>query len=80
MKFEGEGPVSSEEEFLSIDRGYTSDSELVKSPRHGQIPRPQSPNIIPITIPPQTNNGGWILVSDSHSGITIISYFMLSNS
>ncbi|KAI4455886.1 guanyl-nucleotide exchange factor [Holotrichia oblita] len=61
---EGEGPVSSEEESSITDRGYTSDSELTKSPKHSS--RSQSPIILPITTPPQhtTNTGGWILVGN----------------
>lgn len=52
---EGESPVNSEEETIKSDRGYTSDSELAKSPKHA-VTRPQSPVIVP-------NGGGWILVS-----------------
>ncbi|KAK9718628.1 Guanine nucleotide exchange factor in Golgi transport N-terminal [Popillia japonica] len=61
---EGEGPVSSEEESSITDRGYTSDSELTKSPKHTS--RSQSPIVLPITTPPQhtTNTGGWILVGN----------------
>ncbi|GJQ80967.1 putative regulation of ARF protein signal transduction [Trypoxylus dichotomus] len=61
---EGEGPISSEEESSITDRGYTSDSELTRSPKHSS--RSQSPIILPITTPPQhtTNTGGWILVGN----------------
>lgn len=58
-KSEGEGPISSEEESVATDRGYTSDSELTKSPKHNS--RPNSPQ----TTSPQNNaTGGWILVID----------------
>lgn len=60
-KSEGEAPVSSEEESISTDRGYTSDSELTKSPRHVQSPRSQSPIIVPQTT---NNTGGWIIVGN----------------
>lgn len=55
--------MSSEEESLSTDRGYTSDSELTKSPKH-MSSRSQSPVILPIPYNgSQSNNiGGWILV------------------
>lgn len=63
-KSEGEGPISSEEESASTDRGYTSDSELAKSPRHASS-RSQSPLIVPISSTgSHTNTGGWILVGN----------------
>ncbi|XP_022900368.2 Golgi-specific brefeldin A-resistance guanine nucleotide exchange factor 1 [Onthophagus taurus] len=63
-KSEGEGPVSSEEESVS-DRGYTSDSELSKSPKFNGH-RSTSPVIVPpqTVPPPQNNSGGWILVGN----------------
>lgn len=50
--------ISSEEESIATDRGYTSDSELTRTPKHTS--RPQSPLI---TMPPTYNStGGWIFV------------------
>lgn len=68
-KSEGEGPASSEDETISTDRGYTSDSELTRSPRHGHISRSQSPTVLPVStsatqISVQNNAGGWILVGN----------------
>lgn len=62
-KSDGECPASSEEESLSTDRGYTSDSELTKSPKHATS-RPQSPVILPVSYSGSQNGntGGWILV------------------
>lgn len=58
---EGESPANSEEESsFKNERGYTSDSELAKSPKHGSA-RPQSPVIVPAA--GSANGGGWILVS-----------------
>lgn len=63
-KSEGEAPASSEDE-INTDRGYTSDSELTRSPRHPSQ-RSQSPVILAPVAPPagaqQSNTGGWILV------------------
>jgi brefeldin A-resistance guanine nucleotide exchange factor 1 len=56
-KSDGEGPPASDEE-SSIDRGYTSDSELSKSPKHSN--RPHSPQVSPGS----PNTGGWILVGN----------------
>lgn len=62
-KSEGESPVNSEEESVKAERGYTSDSELTKSPRQTSA-RSQSPIVVPLTMSNSTNNtGGWILVS-----------------
>lgn len=55
--------MNSEEESVKAERGYTSDSELTKSPKQISA-RPQSPTVVPITMSNSTNNtGGWILVS-----------------
>lgn len=61
---EPECAMSSEEESLNADKGYTSDSELTKSPKHAAV-RSQSPIIVPVSPigTPQNNAGGWILVS-----------------
>ncbi|KAB0793293.1 hypothetical protein PPYR_12913 [Photinus pyralis] len=63
-KSDGEGAASSEDEHVSTDRGYTSDSELTRSPKHVSSSRPQSPLIVtassPVTV--QSNTGGWIVV------------------
>lgn len=56
-KSEGESPLNSDEETLKNERGYTSDSELAKSPKHT---RPHSPVIVPSAV---SNGGGWILVN-----------------
>ncbi|RZC32907.1 Sec7 domain containing protein [Asbolus verrucosus] len=56
-KSDGEGPPGSDEE--TIDRGYTSDSELSRSPKHTSN-RSQSPQMSPGT----PNTGGWILVGN----------------
>lgn len=58
---DGESPTNSEEESAKNERGYTSDSELAKSPRHA---RPQSPVIVPAA--GAANGGGWILVSQKN--------------
>lgn len=59
---DGESPTNSGgEESLKMERGYTSDSELAKSPRHVAAARPQSPVIVPAA--GNANGGGWILVS-----------------
>ncbi|KAJ8916109.1 hypothetical protein NQ315_004476 [Exocentrus adspersus] len=60
-KSDGENQVNSDEE-VSTDRGYTSDSELTKSPKHGQ--RPHSPLIVPTSPVGTPNTGGWILVGN----------------
>lgn len=61
-KSDGEAPASSEEESVSTDRGYTSDSELTRSPKH-VASRPQSPIIVPVSYSgTPANAGGWILV------------------
>lgn len=60
-KSDGENQANSDEE-VSTDRGYTSDSELTKSPKHGQQ-RPHSPLIVPTSPIGTPNTGGWILVS-----------------
>lgn len=67
-KSEGEGPISSDEEAISTDRGYTSDTELTRSPKSG-APRPQSPVVAAVTTPvsqatTRSSSGGWILVSN----------------
>lgn len=58
---DGENPTNSDEEEITTDRGYTSDSELTKSPKHIDH-RAYSPVMAnsPIGSP---NTGGWILVS-----------------
>lgn len=61
-KSDGENQANSDEE-VSTDRGYTSDSELTKSPKHGQQ-RPHSPLIVPSSPVGTPNTGGWILVSN----------------
>ncbi|KAJ8926524.1 hypothetical protein NQ314_021126 [Rhamnusium bicolor] len=61
-KSDGETQVNSDEE-VSTDRGYTSDSELTKSPKHGQQ-RPHSPIIVPNSPVGTPNTGGWILVGN----------------
>lgn len=43
------------------DRGYTSDSELTKSPKHNNQ-RANSPLILPTSPSGTANTGGWILV------------------
>lgn len=67
-KSEGEGPVSSDEEAINTDRGYTSDSELTRSPKQTAASRSQSPTDVPITTSVSQStikgsSGGWILVS-----------------
>ncbi|CAH1968968.1 unnamed protein product [Acanthoscelides obtectus] len=63
-KSDGENQQSGDEEAISSDRGYTSDSELTKSPtkhNHGQQ-RTHSPSATsPVGTP---NMGGWILVGN----------------
>nr|CAI5834185.1 unnamed protein product [Callosobruchus analis] len=64
-KSDGENQQSGDEEAVSSDRGYTSDSELTKSPSkhgHGQQ-RTHSPVVStsPVGTP---NMGGWILVGN----------------
>ncbi|VEN56541.1 unnamed protein product, partial [Callosobruchus maculatus] len=64
-KSDGENQQSGDEEAVSSDRGYTSDSELTKSPtkhNHGQQ-RTHSPVVStsPVGTP---NMGGWILVGN----------------
>ncbi|CAH1155460.1 unnamed protein product [Phaedon cochleariae] len=60
VKSEENSTVNSDEESPVTDRGYTSDSEVTKSPKH----RPQSPVIIPISPVGTPNTGGWILVGN----------------
>lgn len=57
---DGENPTNSDEDDISADRGYTSDSELTKSPKHVQ-PRTNS-TVIPNSPVGSPNTGGWILV------------------
>ncbi|KAJ3644551.1 hypothetical protein Zmor_022276 [Zophobas morio] len=57
-KSDGEGVAPSDEE-TNTDRGYTSDSELSRSPRHANN-RSQSPQFSPGS----PNTGGWILVGN----------------
>lgn len=45
-----------------MDRGYTSDSELTKSPKNTSV-RSQSPVLLSPTSPASNNSGGWIFVS-----------------
>lgn len=64
---EGDSPTNSEEETLKQhERGYTSDSELTKSPKHAAATavRSQSPVIVPVGA--SANGGGWILVSENY--------------
>lgn len=58
---DGENPTNSDEDDVSGDRGYTSDSELTKSPKHVHQ-RTNSP-AVPISPVGSPNTGGWILVS-----------------
>ncbi|KAG5880373.1 hypothetical protein JTB14_027280 [Gonioctena quinquepunctata] len=51
-----------DEENTITERGYTSDSELTKSPKHNQQ-RPQSP-LTPISPIGTPSTGGWILVGN----------------
>ncbi|XP_066139607.1 Golgi-specific brefeldin A-resistance guanine nucleotide exchange factor 1 [Euwallacea fornicatus] len=63
-KSDGETQVNSDEESVISDRGYTSDSELTKSPKHNNNQRAHSPLIVhhsPVGTP---NAGGWILVGN----------------
>ncbi|ERL94183.1 hypothetical protein D910_11465 [Dendroctonus ponderosae] len=62
-KSEGETQVNSDEESVVSDRGYTSDSELTKTPKHSN-PRAQSPLIVPTSPVGTPNTGGWILVGN----------------
>lgn len=56
--------MQSEEDTPKTDRGYTSDSELAKSPKHA-AGRSHSPIIVPAVGTNTINNtGGWILVSN----------------
>ncbi|KAF5306262.1 hypothetical protein FQA39_LY08960 [Lamprigera yunnana] len=74
-KSEGEGPASSEDEVPSTDRGYTSDSELTRSPKHLVTSRSQSPIVIPITsshTSVQNNTDGWILVGNESEGQPVL--------
>lgn len=56
---EGE-PHNSDEDVSITDRGYTSDSELTKSPSKLNNTRPQSP----VITQGSNNSGGWILVGN----------------
>lgn len=62
---DGENSTHSDEDGVTTERGYTSDSELAKSPKHAQR------NFSPVSTTSQVgspNTGGWILV---------INYFIL---
>ncbi|KAK5641442.1 hypothetical protein RI129_009989 [Pyrocoelia pectoralis] len=62
-KSDGEGAASSEDENPSTDRGYTSDSELTRSPKHAPSSRSQSPLVsVGSQVTAQSNAGGWIVV------------------
>lgn len=60
---DGENPTNSDEDDLNTDRGYTSDSELTKSPKHVSQ-RSASPVIVATSPVGTPNTGGWILVSE----------------
>ncbi|XP_045476199.1 Golgi-specific brefeldin A-resistance guanine nucleotide exchange factor 1 [Harmonia axyridis] len=55
----------SDEDYSFVDRGYTSDSELTKSPKNTSM-RSQSPVLVSPTSPASNNSGGWIFVSKSN--------------
>ncbi|KAK9887809.1 hypothetical protein WA026_000124 [Henosepilachna vigintioctopunctata] len=59
-KSDGERP--SDEDCSFVERGYTSDSELSKTPRSSAT-RSQSPVLLSPVSPTSNNSGGWILVS-----------------
>ncbi|CAH0564253.1 unnamed protein product [Brassicogethes aeneus] len=66
-KSDGENQLASDEEAAatSTDRGYTSDSELAKSPKHAAAQRSHSPPGVIAASPVGTpNTGGWILVGN----------------
>lgn len=71
---DGENPTNSDEEEISTERGYTSDSELTKSPKHIQH-RTHSPAATnsPVGSP---NAGGWILVT-YFLIIQVVNYFVI---
>ncbi|XP_050302323.1 Golgi-specific brefeldin A-resistance guanine nucleotide exchange factor 1 [Anthonomus grandis grandis] len=60
-KSDGENPINSDEESVVSDRGYTSDSELTKSPKHANQRAQDHLITSPVGTP---NTGGWILVGN----------------
>ncbi|XP_076275076.1 sec7 domain-containing protein garz isoform X2 [Rhynchophorus ferrugineus] len=59
---EGENQINSDDESVISDRGYTSDTELAKSPKNTE--RAPSPFIVPNSPIGTPNAGGWILVGN----------------
>ncbi|KAL3273590.1 hypothetical protein HHI36_015022 [Cryptolaemus montrouzieri] len=57
-----DGERTNDEDYSFVDRGYTSDSELTKSPKNTAA-RSQSPVFMSPVSPASNNSGGWILVS-----------------